>query len=148
MICRFSKTLNAPLGFVYSWCTDYREDDHKITGSKSRRIIMEKTKRRTIYVTQQKGSKRVNSVGIVTLHPPDRWHFSSISRSKSIVGQTIETGKYHLRSIGPRKTKLEAIFDLKRSTRMAAKIELLNHLNEIWEKYGAALEKDYLRKLG
>lgn len=99
-------------------------------------------------MTQQKGSKRVTSVGIVTLHPPNGWHFSSISRSESIVGQTIDTGKYHLKKIGSRTTKLEAVFNLKRTARATAKIELLNHLNEIWEKYAAALEKDYLRKLG
>ena len=97
-------------------------------------------------MTQQQGSRRVTSVGIVTLHPPNSWQFSSISRSKSIVGQTIETGKYHLKKIGPRKTKLEIVFNLKRSVGASAKIELLNHLNEIWEKYAAALEQDYFRK--
>ena len=140
-ICRFSKILNAPLRFAYTWCTDFREDDHKITGSKSRRLIIEKTKRRAVYVTKQKGSKRLTSVGIVTLHPPDRWHFCSIG------GQIIETGKYQLKKIGPRETKLEAVFTLKRSATMASKMEFINHLNEFWEKYGVALEKDYIGKL-
>jgi len=139
--CRFSKILNAPLRFVYCWCTDYREDDHKITGSNSRRLIIEKTKRRAVYVTKQKGSKRVTSVGIVTLDPPDRWRFCSIG------GQVIETGNYHLKKIGPRTTKLEAAFKLKRNARASAKMEFINHLNEVWEKYGAALEKDYNGKL-
>ncbi|MGA3296962.1 MAG: hypothetical protein ABSD41_05880 [Candidatus Bathyarchaeia archaeon] len=141
-ICRFSKILNAPLWFVYSWCTDFREDDHKITGSKSRRLIIEKTKRRAVYVTKQKGSKRLTSVGIVTLHPPDRWHFCSIG------GQIIETGKYHLKKIGPRETKLEAVFTLKRNATMASKMEFIKHLNEFWKKYDVALEKDYIAKLG
>ena len=34
-VIRVSKTINAPLRYVYDWCTDYRETDPQITGSKS-----------------------------------------------------------------------------------------------------------------
>ena len=43
-----SKTIHAPLQFVYDWCTDYRKSDPQITGSKSKRKILMNTKRRVI----------------------------------------------------------------------------------------------------
>jgi hypothetical protein len=38
-----SQTFNAPKDYVYSWCTDYREDDPKMLGSRSRRRFVERT---------------------------------------------------------------------------------------------------------
>jgi hypothetical protein len=39
---RVSRVINAPLKFVYDWCTDFRENDNKIPGSRTR-IILQKT---------------------------------------------------------------------------------------------------------
>jgi hypothetical protein len=36
-----SKIINAPLKFVYDWCTDYREDNSNIIASKSKIRILE-----------------------------------------------------------------------------------------------------------
>ena len=139
--CRFSKTINAPLRFVYDWCTDYREDDYKITGAKSRRLIVEKTKSRVVYITQQKGAKAGTVVNIVTLRPPNGWHLNSIGDQRN------ETGRYHLRKLGPRSTKLDMVFKFKWKIGPApTRTEFLEHLNEIWDKYAAALENDYKRK--
>ncbi len=68
-----SKNINAPLKFVYEWCTDFAEDDPKITGSKSQRIILEKTKNRAVYVVNYKGAdgERKFNVNIVSLNPPN-----------------------------------------------------------------------------
>jgi hypothetical protein len=44
-----SKTIHAPVRFVYDWCTDYRETDPKLTGSKLMRKILMRTKHRVIY---------------------------------------------------------------------------------------------------
>jgi hypothetical protein len=46
-----SEIINAPLRFVFDWCTDFREDDNQITGSKTLRKIMQRTKRRAIYIS-------------------------------------------------------------------------------------------------
>jgi hypothetical protein len=46
-VIRVSKTINAPLRYVYEWCTDFREDDPQITGSKSQRKVLEKTRKQT-----------------------------------------------------------------------------------------------------
>jgi hypothetical protein len=37
------KTFKAPLEYVFEWCTDLREDDGKMTGSKRKRTILVKT---------------------------------------------------------------------------------------------------------
>jgi hypothetical protein len=141
-VFRFSKIINAPLPFVYRWCTDFREDDYKITGSKIRRLILEKSNRRAVYITTQKGSKVGTAVGIVTLHPPNRWHFDSIGDQRNV------TGKYWLKKLGPRKVKLEIEF--KRTWKVSPappRSEFTKHLEKTWGKYISALERDYRRKL-
>jgi hypothetical protein len=44
--------------YVYDWCTDFSEDDPKITGSTSQRKVLEKTKKRVTYVQIYQGSGR------------------------------------------------------------------------------------------
>ena len=75
-VYRVSKVFHAPLRYVYEWCTDYRETDPKIVGSTKRRIILEKTRQRAIYVQLYYGSdgRRKVCVDIVTLKPPKSWH--------------------------------------------------------------------------
>jgi predicted DCC family thiol-disulfide oxidoreductase YuxK len=139
--CRFSKVINAPLRFVYDWCTDYREDDYKITGAKSRRLIIEKTKRRTVYINQQRGSKIGKAVNIVTLHPPNRWHLDSIGDQRN------ETGEYHLKKLGSRSVRLDMVFRINwKIPPSPTRAEFLRHLNESWGKYATALETDYENK--
>ena len=67
---RVSKIIHAPLPFVYDWCTDYRESDPKITGSKAKRKMLLKTTRHVIYVSAYRsGGKPKIGVNIVTLYP-------------------------------------------------------------------------------
>ena len=71
-VIKVSKTINAPLRYVYDWCTDYRETDPQITGSKSQRRVLQKTKKRSIYVQIYEGAdgNEKVAVDIVTLKPP------------------------------------------------------------------------------
>jgi hypothetical protein len=72
---RVRKIINAPLRFVYDWCTDHREDDNKITGSTAEFRILQKTNRRVIYLrTNESHGKTVTAVKMVTLRPPNAWH--------------------------------------------------------------------------
>ncbi len=140
---QFSKTFNAPLRFVYDWCTDYSEVDPKITGAKLRRIIIQKTKSRAIYVNQPKNAETGTTINIVTLHPPDRWHMKLIGEERD------GTGKYHLTRLGPRSTKLHVSLKMKWKTpRAPTKTEFHERLNSMWSKYAAALERDYKRNNG
>jgi len=136
-----SKVINAPLKFVYNWCVDFREDDPEIWGSKMRRIILQKTKRRVIYMsTHRKGGKTIAAVRIVTLQPPNAWHLDLVGQEND------EIGDYHLTRLGPRKTRLDITFKAKyRIANAPTKEKDTKQTNEIWDKYIVALERDYAR---
>jgi hypothetical protein len=127
---------------VYDWCTDYREDDSKITGSKSKRMILEKTKSRVIYTIRGKSRSEVwNATNIVTLHPPRSWHLDSIGDEDN------EVGDYRLTRLGLRKTRLDMVFkEIWKTTNVPTKAAYEKHIREIWDKYAAALEKDYSKR--
>ena len=141
-IFHVSKTIHAPLRFVYGWCTDYRESDTRITGSKSKRKILLKTKGRVIYVMSYPSRGKVRSgVDVVTLHPPNSWHLDFIGDEDD------ETGDYVLTSLGGRKTRLDMTFKERYKTSNApSKAQDVKHTHEIWDKYIASLEKDYGRR--
>lgn len=137
-----SKTLNAPLRFVYRWCTDYRETDPNITGSKAKRKILLKTEHRVIYATIYiSGGKPRTAVNVVTLYPPRAWHLNFVGDEDD------ETGDYVLKKAGPRRTRLDMTFTEHYKTRKApTKAQDTKHTREIWDKYAAALEKGYRRR--
>ncbi len=134
---RVSRIVAAPLRFVYDWCTDFREGDYRISGSKSRRRILEKTKERVIYTTKEKG-KSAGSASIVTLHPPDTWHVDSIGDQRDVAGD------YRLARLADGRTKLDIVFRVKQKSSAApSRAEFFQHINAIWNKYATTLEKDY-----
>jgi hypothetical protein len=136
---RISKIINAPLRFVYDWCTDFREDDYKISGSKSRRTFLEKTKRQVILVTRypSNGGFAV-AVQIVSLHPPRRWHLDKFSQEEN------EVVEYRLRKLGSGRTKLDMVFKVEwKIPNVPSTAEVLEETNRAWDRYSAALEKDY-----
>jgi hypothetical protein len=136
-----SKIIHAPLQFVYDWCTDYRESDPQITGTRSKRKVLMKTKHRVIWVASYPSSgKTRNAVDVVTLHPPNAWHLDFIGDEDDL------TGDYTLTSLGARKTKLDMTFKVHYKVRNApSKAQDVKGLHEVWDKYVAALQKDYAR---
>jgi hypothetical protein len=139
---RVSKVIRAPLPFVYAWCTDYRDSDPKITGSKTSRKILVKAGRHVIYTgSYRSGGKLKIGVNIVTLHPPRRWHLSFVGDEDD------EIGDYTLTRLGPRRTRLEMRFtEHYRVSNAPTKAEDVTHVHELWNKYVARLERDYKRK--
>jgi hypothetical protein len=134
-----SKVLNAPLKFVYEWCTDYREDDNQITGSRTQRKVLQKTKRRVIYLSAyERDGEMITGVNIVTLQPPKGWSLEYLGEEEDA------TGKYTLTRLGPSKTRLDMIFtDKYKISDAPTKEEDENHTDQIWDKYIARLETDY-----
>jgi hypothetical protein len=134
-----SKVINAPLKFVYDWCTDFREDDNQITGSRTQRKILQMTKRRVIYIsTYEREGRMMSGVNIVTLRPPTAWNLDYVGEGED------ETGRYKLTRLGPRKTRLNMIFTEKYKVSDApTKEEDKRVTDQTWDKYVAALEKDY-----
>jgi hypothetical protein len=140
-VVKVSKTVNAPLSFVYAWCTDFSADDPSITGSKSQRMILSKTKRRVIYAQIYDGmdGKKKVAVNIVALTPPNSWHLDYFGEEDD------ETADYRLRSLGKDSTKLDMVF--REKWKEIAKVPTLEEqskqTNKVWDLYVAALEKDY-----
>ena len=130
---------NAPLGYTYRWCTDYRVDDYKISGESSRRHIMEASSRKYAWVAYTEGGgKRSEKIRIVTLSPPDSWHLDGYGEEYNI------DGDYVLKRLGPKKTELKMKFRMNYKTvPPETREEFLSDLEEEWEKYRKALEKDY-----
>ncbi len=139
---RVSKIIHAPLAFVYDWCTDYRESDPKITGSKAKRKILLKTVRRVVYTSAYKsGGKPKTAVDVITLYPPKWWHLDFIGDEDD------ETGDYKLTGLGPRKTRLDMSFiEHYKMRKPPTKAQDVKHTHEVWEKYAAALEREYARR--
>jgi hypothetical protein len=137
-----SQIINAPARFVYGWCTDYRETDTKITGSKAKRKILLKSEHRVIYTSTYKSSGKLRSaVNVVTLHPPKAWHLDFIGDDDD------EVGDYVLTKLAPHRTRLDMTFTEHYKTRNApTKAQDLKQTREVWDKYTAALEKDYAIK--
>ena len=133
------KTINAPLKFVYDWCTDYREDDNQITGSKTQFKILQKTNRQVIYLrTNERDGKTMIGVKMVTLKPPKAWHLDQVGEDEDAIGV------YKLTRVGPEKTRLDMTFTEKYKVRDApTKEQDRNDTDQMWDKYVAALEKDY-----
>lgn len=141
-VVRISRTIDAPIRFVYGWCTDLREDDYKISGSKSRRRILEKTGQRVIYTTREKGAKSVGAASVVTLHPPNTWHVDSIGDQRDTVGD------YRLTRLCDGRTRLDIVFKVKRKSSAApGRTQFLRHLNKSWDRYVATLDKDYEKRI-
>jgi hypothetical protein len=137
-----TKVLNAPLNFAYRWCTDFRDSDPQITGSKNKREILEKTKARVIYTIRYENRGRTwNAVNIVTLHPPRSWHLDSRGEEDD------EIGEYRLSRLGPSKTRLDMTFVERWKFRgFPSNAEYLKQIHNVWDKYAAALDKDYRRR--
>lgn len=138
---RVSKVINAPLRYAYEWCTDFREDDSKLTGSSSKRKIVEKTKKRSVYIMIYEGAdgKEKVAVSYVTLKPPNAWSLEQFGE------EDYETGEYRLKSLGKNKTRIDMVF--KETWKDIAKIPTIKEQTDgsdrAWDKFVSALEKDY-----
>ncbi len=139
---KVSKTIRAPLHFVYDWCTDYRESDPKITGSKSKRRILLKNRHRAVYVVDYKSrGKPKSAVDVVTLCPPKAWHLDFTGDEDD------EVGDYVLTSLGQRKTRLDMKFqEHYKINKAPTQAQDVKGTHEVWDKFVAALERDYARK--
>jgi hypothetical protein len=126
--------------FVFNWCTDFREDDPRITGSSSRRIILEKSKKRVVYASVYKGSDGTEKIGVnfVTLKSPTSWHLEFFGEEDN------EIGEYKLSNLGKNKTKLNMVF--KESWKMSefpTVEEQVRDSGHQWDQYVSALEAEY-----
>jgi len=136
-----SKSINAPISFTYDWCTDFREDDHKLIGQKRRIAILERTEQRFIMsIKTRHGSKIISAARIVSLAPPNAWHLDWIGDEND------ETADYRLTRLSARKTRLNVTFKVKPKVSSAPKAQMIKSVNSSWDQYVNALENDYKAK--
>ncbi len=101
------KSFSPPLDFVYAWCTDYRDDDHIISGDSSRRRIESASREKCAWILHDSKRRRsAERVRIVTLMPPSSWHLDRFGERYDI------TGDYALASKGKEKTELKMSFTM------------------------------------
>ncbi len=133
-----TKKIQAPLPFVFDWCTDFREDDSQLVGSTSKKTILEKTSEKVVYVTEMANQGRVlKTNSVVTLTPPDKWHLDAVGDDKDY------TGNYQLFAEG-NDTRLEMSFDYSFKTEpVPTNEEKTAGNNSFWDKIIVALERDY-----
>jgi hypothetical protein len=136
---KVSETFNAPIEYVFAWCTDFREDDGKYTGSKSVRKILEKSADRVIWHVRYKDGKGfAEGVRIVWLNHPKSWRLDTC-------GDGREQAEYKLTSLGKSKTRLDMKFvvtyDSKKDVEDKDEWEAdgVKH----WKIYKKALEADF-----
>jgi len=140
---KIAKTFNAPIGFVYSWCTDFRGDDLTMIGSKNVRNIHEKTGKRVIWTVEgEKPAAKTDPVRVVWLSPPDSWHLETC-------GDGNEIGDYKLTPVGKNRTRLDMTFtETYRSKKgIPSKKELKAEAVDHWKTYCRFLEQDYKKSL-
>lgn len=132
---------DAPLPFVFRWCTDYRADDARLEGETFARRILKKTRRAVVYEDLESGPNgwwwaRHD----ISLDPPSHWHSSSVGnyRQYELDYRLRERpgGKTELRFVGRRGPGLlgsahptTAVF--RRS------------MDKSWKLFRTALEKEY-----
>lgn len=134
-----ARTFNAPIDFVFEWCTDFREDDGKMTGSKTKRRILERTKKRIIWtVNYTEAGKPKEGLRVVWLRPPDSWHLDTC-------GDHREVGDYKLTSIGKEKTRLDAVFHMTYDDpdEVETKEKWEKETDELWAVFTRYLESEY-----
>jgi len=140
---KVSKTFKAPLDFCFEWCTDFRADDNKMTGSKIKRHFLERTRRRFVWVAaHMEGKRTVEGIRAVWLKPPDAWHLDTC-------GDGREIGDYKLTSVG-RRTRLDMVFRVTYDDPKKAEgaREWVRDARREWDAFGRYLEADYKGSVG
>ena len=143
-VYKAKQTFRAPLEYVFDWCTDFREDDNKMTGSKTKRTILQKTPRRIVWLVEYKeGGKNREGLRIVWPHPPDSWVLDTCG-DRMELGER-ERGEYKLTRKGKNKTRLDMKFWLSFDSKehFQDKKEWEKESSEHWDTYAKYLEKDY-----
>lgn len=136
----FAKIVNAPLRYVYDWCTDYRPDDGKFSGSKPGVHVLRLSPRRLvrIRVANTGAEDPIVAVELVRLSPPNAWHKDTIDAID------LDSIDYKLTALGPKKTRISlVIVERWLVPRYPRKAAWLRSSSNFWDKLVMALEERY-----
>lgn len=131
----------APMAFAFRWCTDYSSRDSKLEGAGFTRRVLRRDPRHVVYEDLDRTDGGwMWSRWTVSLQPPDRWHGVSIGNYRSW------TAEYRLQALADGRTAFR-FRGKRRATRLATRVPpravIQQELNQIWRRFGRALESDY-----
>jgi hypothetical protein len=140
-VYKFRSTFDAPLPFVFGWCTDYSPDDPRLEKDNySRRVLLRRPRTVVYEDLYDTPDGWVWSRQEVALRPPNRWHAEVLGshRDWSIdyVLHALPDGKTELRFRGERRTT-------RSGEKNPPKARLERELRQSWKHFGRALERDY-----
>ncbi len=144
---RFHKLVRAPLPFVYRWCTDYREDDDRLTDSiyhyQATIPLREPTRIVRIITVPGVDRNRCTEVEIISLRPPDQWKLNKFSVTDD------KFGSYRVRRIGAKLTRVEMHFRERWKDSTPPNRQRYRRLfNRVWDRYVEVMESEYRRLSG
>jgi len=137
---RISKVVEAPLKFVYQWCTDFRDDDGKLSTSKPRFKTLRPAPDRVLRIrlSNAKAGTPDIAVDLVRLMPPNAWHVDQIDETD------LAAVDYRLSPHGPNKTRVTLdITERWMTPRHPDRREYLESTGHYWDRLVAAIEKRY-----
>ncbi len=143
---RVSKTIEAPLSYVYGWCTDYRTDDWKVSrpGTHPRFRVIRPSARRVIRLrfTPGRSNDPLIAVDLIRLEPPDRWHTDQIDEEDR------ESVDYQLTALGPERSRLDLLVTERWIVpKHLSRVELRQRVSASWDRYVGLMEVRYRRGL-
>ena len=140
---RISVDFRAPLDFAFAWCTDYTPEDAGLEGESYQRKIIERTSRRVIFEDLEESEAGWDwSRDVVVLRPPSRWHVDGIGNQRDY------TADYLLSRLPDGRTRLDLRWRRRPKDPGAAKrtkAEREASATRAWKRFGAAMERDYMR---
>ncbi len=135
-----TKVVDAPLRYVYDWCTDFRPDDGKLSGSKSRSRVVKVSPRRLVRIRIAHDGTRDPrmAVELIRLRPPNAWHKDTIDEID------LDTIDYKLAALGPNKTRISvAIVERWMVPKYPRKADWVRRSSEYWDRLVQAIEERY-----
>ncbi len=135
--------IHAPVEYVFDWCTDFREDDPKITGSASKRLVLEKSPSHAIYVAladeRNNEGMTPGRIYLVKFEPPYSWHPEAHGKGFDTIG-TYRLSRISDRMTWPRVNFKHAYYD---ASKLSSKKSKESESKKNWKKYVLSLERDF-----
>lgn len=142
---RFRTEFNAPLPFVYRWCTDYQPTDARLEHETFQRKILHRSRRKVVY--EDLGETPAGwwwRRHVVTLQPPNRWYSESVGNYRDF------RLEYELRELPGGRTEFRF-----RGRRVPSVLASPNpspraygrEMAATWRHFGRQLEREYRRSL-
>lgn len=135
---------DAPIDFVYQWCTDYTPQDAKAEGEDYRRRIVRRTSREVVYEDLSDSDQGWRwSRHVVRLQPPNHWHSESVGSHREY------SLDYRLSRLSGNRTRLTMRARRRPSSigaRNPSQSEWARESGRGWKNFAHVLERDYRKR--